>query len=51
MSKPQDKPSAEVLKAQQQAVHYELEKLIAGITPKNRHPEISFGKPTGKEAL
>ena len=30
---------------------YDLELLIAGITPENRHEEISFGPPVGKEAL
>ncbi len=28
---------------------YELEKLVAGITPKNRHGETDLGEPVGKE--
>jgi antitoxin MazE len=28
---------------------YELKKLIEGITRKNRHQEIDWGKPLGKE--
>ena len=27
----------------------ELEKLIAAITPKNRHPKTDWGKPAGRE--
>lgn len=30
---------------------YDLDELIDGITPENRHYEIDFGKPMGKEAL
>jgi antitoxin MazE len=29
---------------------YDLDTLIDGITPENRHDEIDFGKPMGKEA-
>jgi antitoxin MazE len=32
-------------------VEYKLDDLLAGITPKNTHTEISFGKPVGKEAF
>lgn len=32
-------------------VEYNLDELLAGITPQNAHAEISFGKPVGKEAL
>jgi antitoxin MazE len=32
-------------------VKYKLEDLVAGMTEKNRHDEVSFGKPVGKEAL
>lgn len=32
-------------------VEYNLEDLLAGITPQNVHAEVSFGKPMGKEAL
>ncbi len=32
-------------------VEYNLDDLLAGITPKNGHAEVSFGKPLGKEAL
>lgn len=28
---------------------YELKKLVGGITRKNRHREIDWGKPVGKE--
>ena len=28
---------------------YELAQLIAGITPHNRHGEVDFGPPVGKE--
>lgn len=30
---------------------YDLSQLLAGITKENLHGEVSFGKPTGKEAL
>lgn len=30
---------------------YELEQLLAGITPENLHAETDFGEPVGKEAL
>ena len=29
---------------------YELEELVAGITPNNRHGETNWGKPAGKES-
>jgi antitoxin MazE len=29
---------------------YDLKKLVAGITPKNRHREVGWGQPRGKEA-
>jgi antitoxin MazE len=32
-------------------IEYDLEKLVSGITTRNRHPEVSFGKAIGKEAL
>ena len=32
-------------------VEYDLSKLIAGISAKNSHEEVSFGSPVGKEAL
>lgn len=28
---------------------YRLEDLVAGITPENRHPEIDWGPPRGRE--
>jgi len=31
--------------------HYRLEDLVKGITAKNRHPEIDFGPPQGREKL
>jgi antitoxin MazE len=31
--------------------HYDLAKLLAGITPRNRHAETDFGPPVGKEIL
>ena len=31
--------------------HYRLEDLVKGITEKNRHPEIDFGPPQGREIL
>lgn len=30
---------------------YDLKSLVAGITPDNRHDEISFGRPLGRELL
>lgn len=30
---------------------YDLAQLVDGITAKNVHTEVSFGKPVGKEAL
>jgi len=30
---------------------YQLEELLAAITPSNLHDEIDFGKPQGREAL
>jgi antitoxin MazE len=30
---------------------YDLDQLIAAITPENLHGEIDFGPPVGKEAL
>ena len=32
-------------------VEYALETLLAGITPRNVHAEISVGAPVGKESL
>ncbi len=32
-------------------VEYNLDDLLAGITPQNAHEEVSFGRPVGKEAL
>lgn len=32
-------------------VAYSLDALVAGITPKNSHSELSFGEPVGKELL
>jgi len=34
-----------------QALDFNLEELIAGITPENSHSELSFGKPVGKQSL
>lgn len=30
---------------------YDLDKLLAGITPENLHAEVDFGGPLGKETL
>ncbi|HEY1710596.1 MAG TPA: AbrB/MazE/SpoVT family DNA-binding domain-containing protein [Rhizomicrobium sp.] len=30
---------------------YDLKTLVTGITEENRHDEVDFGKPTGKERL
>ena len=30
---------------------YSLEELVKGITPQNRHPEVNFGGPVGKELI
>ncbi len=30
---------------------YELDKLLAGITPRNQHRETDFGPPVGREML
>jgi antitoxin component of MazEF toxin-antitoxin module len=32
-------------------VEYDLEELVGGITARNSHAEVSFGKSVGKEAL
>ena len=32
-------------------VEYKLDDLVAGMTAKNRHDEVSFGAPVGQEAL
>ena len=32
-------------------IEYDLEKLVGGITARNLHTEVSFGKSVGKEAL
>ena len=32
-------------------VEYKLDELLAGITAKNAHAEVGFGKPVGKEAF
>ena len=32
-------------------VAYDLETLVAGITDENRHEEIGFGRPVGKESI
>ena len=32
-------------------VTYSLDEMVAGITPKNSHNEVSFGAPVGKELL
>lgn len=31
--------------------HYTLEELVAGITEENRHDEVDFGPPVGKELI
>jgi antitoxin component of MazEF toxin-antitoxin module len=31
--------------------HYQLKDLVKEITAKNRHPEIDFGPPQGREIL
>jgi antitoxin MazE len=30
---------------------YTLKELVRGITPQNRHSEVDFGRPVGKELL
>ena len=30
---------------------YSLKELVKGITPRNRHGEIDFGRPVGKEII
>jgi antitoxin MazE len=37
----------EPIKAQE----YDIDQLVSGITPANRHVEIDFGAPSGKELL
>lgn len=32
-------------------VEYDLDELVAGITPRNSQGEVGFGRPVGKEAL
>ena len=34
-----------------QKLEYSLDSLLAGITPKNAHKEVSFGPRVGKEAF
>ena len=34
-----------------QKKEYTLKELVKGITPKNRHDEVDFGRPVGKELL
>jgi antitoxin MazE len=34
-----------------QVVDFDLEELIAGITPENSHSEVSFGEPVGNETF
>ena len=34
-----------------ETLEFNLEKLVAGISPENTHEEIVFGGPVGKEAL
>lgn len=34
-----------------ETLEFNLEKLVAGISPENIHAEIVFGGPVGKEAL
>ena len=34
-----------------QPKEYELDQLLAAITPENRHAEAAFGAPVGKESL
>jgi len=34
-----------------ETLEFNLEKLVAGISPENTHAEIVFGGPVGKEAL
>ena len=33
------------------AVEYNLDELVGGITARNSHSEVGFGRPVGKEAL
>jgi len=30
---------------------YDLDELVAGMTPQNRHSEVDLGPPAGREAL
>ena len=30
---------------------YSLEELVKAITPQNRHSEVDFGRPVGKELI
>ena len=32
-------------------VEYDLDELVGGITPRNSHGEVNFGKPVGNESL
>ena len=40
----------ETLRSQRRKRRYNLDELIAGITPDNRHGEIDWGPPVGNEA-
>lgn len=53
-SKPKNEPGAEIQTKREQpqipdSYYYELEELVAGITPENRHEEWDIGPPVGKE--
>jgi len=39
-----------VRKLREKKRRYSLKQLVAGITPRNRHPEIATGRPVGGEA-
>ncbi len=42
-------PSQAGLTIQKPRKRYELAELLAGVTPENRHAEVSWGKPEGQE--
>ncbi len=39
----------EIARPKRSRRRYTLQQLVAGITPKNRHPELEWGPPVGNE--
>ena len=41
--------NGKIIVADSKEPYYTIEELLEGITPENRHPEISTGRPVGNE--